>query len=274
VFIQKDISIILQKYVKLSKGIYFMLEGEMCNMEFKGASAYDQKDFFSNFMKRRDRKDSPNNAIEGPIMDELFGDVNDKDILDLGCGDAAFGKKLLVKGAASYTGVEGSEQMAAAARMNVADKSGTIIHETMESYHYPKEAFDIVTSRFAIHYVPDIETLFQDIHKALKKNGKFVFSVQHPLTTSSFVSKKTGDKRGNWIVDDYFLEGERKEPWIDQVVVKYHRTIEQYFCTLTACGFTVTELREGAPKREHFSNEEEFARRQRIPVVLAFSCVK
>jgi hypothetical protein len=132
----------------------------------------------------------------------------------------------------------------------------------------------MVTSRFAIHYVSDIELLFKNVHKTLKDNGKFVFSVQHPLTTSSFLSKQTGDKRGNWIVDDYFLEGERKEPWIEQIVVKYHRTIEHYFRTLTKSGFSVVDLREGRPERVHFSSDEEFERRQRIPVVLAFSCVK
>ncbi len=243
-------------------------------MEYRGASAYDQEDFFSTYMKRRGRKDSPNNAIEGPIIKELLGDVHHKDILDLGCGDASFGKELLDRGAASYTGVEGSKQMAAAAQRNVADKNGTIIRESMESYQYPAAAFDIVTSRFAIHYVSDFQSLCQHVHKALNENGKFIFSVQHPLTTSSFASKKTGDRRGDWIVDDYFLEGERKEPWIDQVVVKYHRTIEQYFRTLTACGFKVEDLREGTPKRVHFSSDEEFGRRQRIPVVLIFSCRK
>jgi SAM-dependent methyltransferase len=246
----------------------------MSDMEFRGASAYDQQDFFSSYMKRRERKDSPNNAIEGPIINELLGAVQQKDILDLGCGDASFGKELLDRGAASYTGVEGSGQMAAAAERNVADKKGTIIRENMESYRYPAHTFDIVTSRFAIHYVQDIHALFQHVHKSLKENGKFVFSVQHPLTTSSFASKQTGDRRGNWVVDDYFLEGERKEPWIDQVVVKYHRTIEQYFRTLTSCGFSVADLREGTPEREHFSSEEEFVRRQRIPVVLVFSCRK
>ncbi|MEL3971658.1 class I SAM-dependent methyltransferase [Rossellomorea oryzaecorticis] len=243
-------------------------------MEFRGSRAYDQEGFYSSYMKRRDRKDSPNNAIEGPIINELLGDVQQKDILDLGCGDASFGNDLLERGAASYTGVEGSEQMAQAAERNMTDKNGTIIRENMESYPYPAHAFDIVTSRFAIHYVQDIHTLFQHVHESLKENGTFVFSVQHPLTTSSFASKQTGDRRGNWIVDNYFLEGERKEPWIDQVVVKYHRTIEQYFRTLTACGFTVMDLREGTPRRDHFSSGEEFTRRQRIPVVLAFSCRK
>lgn len=53
----------------------------------------------------------------------------------------------------------------------------------------------------------------------------------------SLASKQSGDKRGNWIVDGYFCEGERKEPWIDQIVVKYHRTIEHYFIALKQVGF-------------------------------------
>ena len=243
-------------------------------MEFRGASVYDQENFFSNYMKRRGRKDSPNNAIERPIIYELIGDFRNKSILDLGCGDASFGKELLDQGAAFYTGIEGSQQMVASANLKLANENATIHHETMESYSYPTEKFDIVTSRFAIHYVSDVHLLFQKVHKTLKDNGKFVFSVQHPLTTSSFISKETGDKRGNWIVDDYFLEGERKEPWIEQIVVKYHRTTEHYFKALTKSGFSVDDLREGTPKREHFTNDEEFERRLRIPVVLAFSCTK
>lgn len=243
-------------------------------MEFRGSGAYDQKDFFTNYMKRRGRTDSPNNAIEGPVIYDLIGDFENKSILDLGCGDASFGKELLQKGAAFYTGVEGSEQMIEAAKLNLESPSGTIFHETMETYSFPSNQFDIVTSRFAIHYVSDVHSLFQNVCRTLKENGKFVFSVQHPLITSSLISKQSGDKRGNWVVDDYFLEGERKETWIGQIVVKYHRTIEQYFRTLTLSGFRVTDLREGTPERKHFSNDDEFKRRQRIPVVLVFCCTK
>ncbi|WLR41410.1 class I SAM-dependent methyltransferase [Bacillus carboniphilus] len=243
-------------------------------MEFRGASVYEQEQFLENYKKRRARKDSPNNAIEGPIMYELLGDFQNKRVLDLGCGDASFGKELLNQGAAHYTGIEGSKQVAASANHTLANHNGIIIHDTMESYGFPVNKFDMVTSRFAIHYVSNIDLLFQNVYKTLKDQGKFVFSVQHPLTTSSFISKQTGDKRGNWIVDDYFLEGERKEPWIEQVVIKYHRTIEHYFRILTKSGFSIVDLREGSPKREHFSDEEEFTRRKRIPVVLAFSCVK
>ena len=129
-------------------------------MEYRGSSVYDQENFFSNYMKRRDRLDSPNNAIERPIIYELIGDFQNKSILDLGCGDAAFGKELLKQGAGFYTGIEGSEQMVASANLNLANEDGSIHHETMESYSYPPQKFDIVTSRFAIHYVSDVHLLF------------------------------------------------------------------------------------------------------------------
>lgn len=243
-------------------------------MEYRGSSAYDQANFYSNYMKRRGRQDSPNNSIEGPVIYELLGDFSCKNILDLGCGDASFGKELLEKGANYYVGVEGSKQMVATATNTLKRMNGVIHLDTMESFPFPSGEFDIVTSRFAIHYVEDIHKLFKHVHSALKKNGRFVFSVQHPLTTSSFISKQKNEKRENWVVDDYFLDGERKEPWIGEVVVKYHRTIEQYYSALREAGFSVLDLREGTPKREHFSEEEEFKRRQRIPVVLAFSCAK
>ncbi|QFF97769.1 class I SAM-dependent methyltransferase [Psychrobacillus glaciei] len=243
-------------------------------MEYKGPSVYEQSDFFTSYMKRRGREDSPNNAIEGPIMVELIGNFQGKNFLDLGCGDASFGKELLEKGAKHYYGVEGSKQMADVANKNISGMNGTIDINTMETFRYPEKEFDIVTSRFAIHYVEDIQTLFTNVYNALIENGRFVFSVQHPLTTSSFVSKQSGDRRENWIVDDYFNEGERKEPWIEEVVVKYHRTIEQYFHALKEVGFQIVDLREGTPQLEYFKSEEEFKRRQRIPIVLAFSCAK
>lgn len=243
-------------------------------MGYRGSSVYDQSEFFANYMKRRSREDSPNNAIEGPIIYELLGDFQEKYVLDLGCGDATFGEELLEKGVKQYHGVEGSKQMVDAANKHILGLNATIHLETMESFLFPKSKFDIVTSRFAIHYVEDVQKLFTNVYNTLKENGKFVFSVQHPLTTSCFNSKQAGERRENWIVDDYFIEGEREEPWIDEVVVKHHRTIEHYFSALRMAGFQVVELREGTPKREHFSSEAEFKRRQRIPVVLAFSCVK
>lgn len=243
-------------------------------MNFEGSSAYDEKDFLANYLQRKNRTDSPNNSIEKPVIYELLGEFQNKQILDLGCGDALFGKELLQAGANHYHGVEGSHEMGSLAKQNLEGLDARISLTTMESFDYPKECYDIVASRLAIHYLTDAGQLFKNIYHTLKPQGKFVFSVQHPLTTSSFDSKKFGEKKSNWIVDDYFNEGERQEPWIDKVVVKQHRTIESYFKALTTAGFKVTGLQEGMPKQQHFEDEGEFNRRKRIPVILAFGCSK
>ncbi|WP_430541094.1 class I SAM-dependent methyltransferase [Sporosarcina thermotolerans] len=154
-------------------------------MEYRGPSVYDQEDFRKKYMNHRDRQDSPNIAIEKPIIYELLGDFHGKSVLDLGCGNAAFGKELLHLGAKFYTGIEGSERMSALANQNLIEENAQIYHETMETFRYPTNEYEIITSRFAIHYVDDIQSLFQNVYQSLKEDGRFIFSIQHPLTTSS-----------------------------------------------------------------------------------------
>ncbi|WP_394120513.1 class I SAM-dependent methyltransferase [Planococcus donghaensis] len=243
-------------------------------MKYEGSSAYEEKDFLESFLQRRNRLESPNNSIEKPVIYELLGVFQNKRVLDLGCGDALFGKELLESGALHYHGVEGSEQMCRLASVNLTGLDAQITKSTMEGFDFPESEYDIIASRLAMHYLPEVDQVFRNIHMSLKDNGRFVFSVQHPLTTSSFESKKNGDKRGSWIVDEYFDEGVRQEPWIDKIVVKHHRTIESYFSALTKAGFTVTGLQEGKPKPQYFEEEQEYIRRKRIPVILAFSCMK
>ena len=243
-------------------------------MEFRGSSAYEEKDFLKNFLRRKNRAESPNNSIEQPVIYKLLGDFQNQSVLDLGCGDALFGTELLERGARYYHGVEGSEEMEKLATANLQEANADVTLAAMEAFDFPQKTYDIVVSRLAIHYLAEVDQLFQNIYKTLKAEGRFVFSVQHPLTTSSFASKLTGEKRSSWLVDDYFKEGERAEPWIDKIVVKHHRTVESYFNALTSAGFSITGLREGKPERQHFNSDEEYLRRTRIPVILAFSCQK
>jgi SAM-dependent methyltransferase len=248
------------------------LEGD--GMEFRGSSVYDEEEFFENYMKRRRRKESPNNAIEKPILLELIGDVEGKKILDLGCGDAEIGVELLQQGCQSYIGIEGSENMARTAAKNLEGKAGEIQFLTMEEWEPQFEEYDLVLSRFALHYIADLRSVFKKVHHAIKPGGKFVLSVQHPVLTSSSKSAEVSGSRTDWIIDDYFNQGERAEPWIGKKVIKYHRTVEEYFQLLKQAGFKIDDLREGTPKAENFSSESEYERRMRIPLVLMFSCVK
>ncbi|WP_019413009.1 class I SAM-dependent methyltransferase [Paenisporosarcina sp. TG20] len=243
-------------------------------MEYKGASSYNDNQFFDNYISRRNRKESPNNVIEKPILLDMIGDVKGLKVLDLGCGDALFGVELLKKGCFSYDGVEGSENMQKEATKNLDGTVGNVHLSPMETWSFQSSNYDLVVSRLALHYLADLKVLFKEVHSSLASNGKFIFSVQHPILTSSIKSAAVSSSKTDWIVDDYFNSGERVEPWINKKVVKYHRTIEEYYQLLKQAGFKVGDIREGTPRTEEFADESEYKRRMRIPLFLLFACEK
>ena len=87
-----------------------------------GASFYDDNDVFNTYMQGRQRTETPNDTIEKPVMLELIGAVQGKRILDLGCGDAVFGREALTNGCESYVGIEGSQNMVAVAQQTLAGR--------------------------------------------------------------------------------------------------------------------------------------------------------
>ncbi|MGP4081388.1 class I SAM-dependent DNA methyltransferase [Pseudalkalibacillus sp. R45] len=190
-----------------------------------------------------------------------------------GCGDGQFGADLLSLGASSYHGVDGSEKMIEEAERNLMDTTATLERADLNEIQIEANTYDLVVSRFVFHYLADVSELFRKVHHGLKDGGSFVFSVQHPVITASTKSAD-GKQRTDWIVDDYFSQGERTEPWINQPVTKYHRTTEQYVNELLQSGFSLENLKEGTPERHQFSSLEEYERRKRIPLCLILAAKK
>jgi hypothetical protein len=125
-----------------------------------------------------------------------------------------------------------------------------------------------VLARLVLHYVADLPALCAQVFGTLVPGGRFIFSVEHPVITSCDRGWPTGNLRQDWIVDDYFDTGLRVASWLGGRVEKYHRTIEDYVTTLQRSGFSIEHLRESCPQREHFQDEQTYARRKRIPLFL------
>lgn len=235
-----------------------------------GPDFYDEEQVFAAYMQRRQRADSPNDTLERPIVMDLIGDVRGADILDLGCGDGAFGVELLAAGCQSYTGIEASARMVAKAQDHLKDAGGIVHHVRIEDWAYPSAAFDLVVSRLVLHYLAHLKPIFAQVVQALKPGGCFVFSVEHPVITSCNRGLVETGIRQDWVVDNYFDVGERNVTWMGSEVIKYHRTIEDFFLSLQRAGLTVEALRKSCPQPELFDDEALYSRRKRIPLFLLF----
>ncbi len=243
-------------------------------MVYAGPDFYDDDAIFKSYMARRSRSDNPNDTLEKPVVLQLAGDLAQREILDLGCGNAAFGRYALSQGCHSYLGIEGSRNMVAAAQAVLAGTSGRVVQATVEGWDYPNGAFDLVVSRLVFHYIEDIEAVFKQIYQATQAGGRLVFSVEHPVITSCDRAWQGDGPRQDWIVDNYFNSGRRVTSWMGGQVVKYHRTVEEYCVGLQRAGFVLESLREAAPQREQFEQADTFERRQRIPLFLIMASQK
>jgi SAM-dependent methyltransferase len=239
-------------------------------MSLLGPAFYDDDAVFATYWASRERPDNPNDTLEQPILRELAGDLRDQRILDLGCGAATFGQYALAHGARAYLGADASQKMIAAAREQLNGTSGDVTLAELETWTYPEDAFDLVVSSLALHYVAGLDAVLAGAYRSLVAGGRLVFSVEHPVITSC-ARGWTDVQRQDWIVDDYFVTGPRKTSWLGGQVIRQHRTVEEYVAALQGAGFLLDRLRESHPQRERFHDEAEYARRLRIPLFLFLS---
>lgn len=240
-----------------------------------GPSFYDDEEIFTRYQQMRRQPETPSRVLEQPKVLEYLGDLRGRTLLDLGCGDAWIGRYALQQGASSYLGLDASLKMLAAARRMLAGSDGQVRQQNLESWcGSDLDKFDVVVSRLALHYIRRLGQLLQVAHHHLMPEGLFVFSIEHPLLTSTCDRRHDDDIATGWEVHSYFREGDRQDRWLGAVVSKQHRTLETYIEQIIDKGFSLSRFSEGFPTREHFADDRHFEKRLEVPMCAIFRCVR
>jgi SAM-dependent methyltransferase len=209
---------------------------------------YDDPTFFAGYKNLRDTQSGLNEVLEQPALRSLLPSLEGQSVLELGCGMGQFARYCVEQGASRVVGLEISERMLEVARRENAHANITYVHAAMETAAFPDDAFDLVVSSLAIHYVEDYPELVRRVHRWLKSRGRLVFSVEHPICTAQIDMRGWGeDDQGTklyWPVDDYATEGKREQRWFVDGVVKYHRRLSTLLNTLTDAGFMIERVEE------------------------------
>jgi len=207
--------------------------------------------------------------MEEPAVLAELGDVRGVRVLDLGCGDARFGKWLLEQGVEHYHGVDSSAGMVRLARTNLSADAAHVTHSTIEGFRTTDGSVELVVSRLALHYVEPLDDVLNRCRQWLAPGGRLLITVLHPVITSHDARPSTNQLRTSWLVDEYFRPGPRPQEWLGGSVLFHHRTVEQYVRALSRAGFHLTALSECPPQWEAFDgDQQEFDRRRRIPLFL------
>ena len=216
-------------------------------------SIYDDQEFFAEYAQMARSRQGLDGAGEWHQLKPLFPSLEGASVLDLGCGYGWHCQFAVQRGAAKVLGLDGSMRMIEEARARNA--APNICYQVcgLEEYSYPAEAYDLVLSNLVLHYVEDLETIYQKVYQTLKPGGCFLFNIEHPVFTGSVRQEWLCGENGSilcWPVDRYFFSGPRTTNFLGKAVVKQHHTLTQILMGLLRTGFVLEAVEEAVPPKE------------------------
>jgi SAM-dependent methyltransferase len=178
----------------------------------------------------------------------VLGDVDRKDVLELGCGAAQWAIALARRGA-RVVGVDNSESQLAHARRLVAAAGVelSLVHAPAEAVPLPDATFDIVFCDHGAMSFVDPRWSVPEAARLLRRGGLFAFSHSTPL---SAVCLGDDDVLGATLRRDYF--GLHRHEWPDGMV-EFNLPYGEWIRLFVANGFIVEDLIEVRPPEDAFT---------------------
>ena len=213
-------------------------------------SEYDNPTFFEEYAKMARSRKGLSAAGEWTQLRRLFPPLEGKAMLDLGCGYGWHCRFAAEQGAARVLGIDLSGRMLEEARKRGGGASIAYRLCAIEDYEYPENAWDMVLSNLALHYVEDLDAVFRKVRRTLKPDGTFLLNIEHPTFTAGvgqdWIYAADGTPR-YWPVDGYFIPGELTTRFLGCEVRKYHHTLTQILMGLLGSGFALQAVVEAEP---------------------------
>ncbi len=235
---------------------------------------YDDSEFLAGYRTLPRSVDGLDGAPEWPSVRELLPDLDDRTVVDLGCGFGWFCRWATANGAKRVVGIDVSEAMLDEAR---AHTSTDIDYRRadLEDIALESATFDVAYSSLALHYIQRLPQLMQRIADALAPDGTFVATVEHPIFSAPSRPAFADTEHGSiWPLDRYLDEGERTTEWFVDGVVKQHRTIGTYVQMILDAGLTLTHLEEWGPSDAQFEAHPEWSGERDRPPFLILAASK
>jgi len=115
--------------------------------------------------------------------------INNKSVLDIGCGDGKLLSRLSEEGPATILGIDVSESQLQIAKQRV--ERGTFICASFNN-DFTCDAADVVVSTFALHFAQSVEQVFKRVYACVRPGGCFhaAYPITNPVPFMSHAVRK------------------------------------------------------------------------------------
>jgi SAM-dependent methyltransferase len=176
----------------------------------------------------------------------VLGVVDGRDVLEIGCGAAQCARWLSLRGARAV-GLDLSHRQLQHGRRLDGSTGVTVptVCATATSLPFAAGSFDACFSAFgALQFVEDAATVVAEVARVLRSEGRFAFSVTHPVRWALPDDPGTA---GLVVTSSYW----DRTPYVEQDAetgevryAEHHRTVGDWVRLLAAAGFVLEDLLE------------------------------
>ncbi len=213
-----------------------------------------------------------------PKITEMLGDISDKIVLDAGCGNGYWARKL-AKRAKKVVGIDSSPKLISIAKVRGNPKN--INFQTMDLNNplvFAKDTFDLILSSMVFHFLPVLVSPVKEFRRILKPQGKVVVCVQHPLYPYHFRAQEKAGKKTNifFRTAGYFDRKLIKQVTLlgRAVVESYNRPLEDYLKAFLDNGFVLTDFAEPEFTPELLEKNPRYRQVSELPRIVIFQFIK
>ena len=202
--------------------------------------------------------------LDSWMLDSL-GDVSNKRVIDIGCGEGRF-TRLLAELGADVTGIDLTQPMLDRARRLSGPNETYRLSDAETLDGIESESQDLAVSYIVLVDLDDYRASIRAAHRVLRPGGAFIVCSIHPMrmaTPQGWINQ--GGRKLFYPLDNYAQEGPREFTWWGKPFLNMHRTLSSHITAFLDAGFVLDALQEPTPSPAQLARNPHFDDEFRAP---------